>query len=62
MPAFAKDGSVTRDNVFFHHEGNRALRMGDYKLVSAREDSDAWELFNLATDRSRAKQPGRRRA
>ncbi len=52
VPAFAQDGSVTRDNVFFHHEGNRALRMGDYKLVSAREDSDRWELFNLATDRS----------
>ncbi len=51
VPAFAKDGSVNRDNVFFNHEGNRALRMGDYKLVSAREDHDAWELFNLATDR-----------
>jgi arylsulfatase len=52
VPAFAKDRSVARDNVFFHHEGNRALRIGDYKLVSAREDGDQWELFNLATDRS----------
>lgn len=51
VSALAKDGSVTRDQVFFNHEGNRALRMGDYKLVSAREDQDAWELFNLATDR-----------
>jgi arylsulfatase len=51
VPAFAKDGSITRDQVFFNHEGNRALRMGDYKLVSAREDHDAWELFNLAMDR-----------
>ena len=51
VPAFAKDGSVTRDYVFFNHEGNRALRLGDYKLVSAREDHDDWELFNLATDR-----------
>ncbi len=25
--------------------------MGDYKLVSAREDHDTWELFNLASDR-----------
>lgn len=66
-PAFAKDGSVTRDNVFFHHEGNRALRMGDYKLVSAREDQSAWELYNLATDRAEqhnlaAVQPERARA
>jgi arylsulfatase len=51
LPAFARDGSVTRDNVFSHHEGNRALRMGDYKLVSAREDRDTWELYNLANDR-----------
>jgi arylsulfatase len=25
--------------------------VGDYKLVSAREDDDHWELFNLASDR-----------
>ncbi len=51
VPAFSRDGAVTRDNIFFDHEGNRALRMGDYKLVSAREDKNAWELYNLATDR-----------
>jgi arylsulfatase len=51
VPALAKDGAVTRDFLFFHHEGNRALRMGNWKLVSAREDRDAWELFDLATDR-----------
>ena len=51
VPAFARDGSVKREFVFFHHEGNRALHMGNWKVVSAREDSDAWELFNLAKDR-----------
>lgn len=51
VPAFSQDGSVTRDCLFFHHEGNRALRVGDEKLVSAREDGDRWELFNLAADR-----------
>src|SRR4029434_4065707 len=50
VPDFARDGAVTRDFLFFHHEGNRALRMGDWKLVSARIDADAWELYNLATD------------
>lgn len=64
VPAFAKDGSIARDHVFFNHEGNRALIMGEYKLVSAREDHDAWELFNLATDRCEQRnlaiaQPGR---
>jgi arylsulfatase len=51
VPAFARDGTVEREFVFFHHEGNRALRMGNWKLVSAREDEDAWELFDLRTDR-----------
>ena len=50
-PAFARDGAVQRDALFFHHEGNRALRMGDWKLVSSREDQDVWELFDLSRDR-----------
>jgi arylsulfatase len=55
VSAFARDGAVTREFVFFNHEGNRALRMGDWKLVSAREDENAWELFNLGTDRGERK-------
>jgi arylsulfatase len=51
VTTFRKAGTVARDCLFFNHEGNRALRVGDYKLVSAREDQDAWELFDLATDR-----------
>ncbi len=52
VPAFAKDSAVTRDNLFFSHENNRALRVGDYKLVSAHIDGNEWELYDLATDRS----------
>lgn len=51
VPAFAKDGSVTRDNLFFNHEGNRGLRVGSFKVVSAREDQNAWELYDLTNDR-----------
>jgi len=51
VPALATNDSVIRDSVFFAHEGNRALRMGNYKLVSAVEDKNAWELYDLATDR-----------
>ncbi len=66
VPAFARDGAVERDFLFFHHEGNRALRVGNWKLVSAREDNDAWELFDLGADRCElvdlaAKQPERAR-
>ncbi len=51
VPAFAKDNVLKRNELFFSHEGNRSLRLGDWKLVSAREDDDRWELFNLAADR-----------
>ena len=47
-----RDGPVERDELFFHHEGNRAIRSGNWKLVSAQEDHDVWELFDLAADRS----------
>ncbi|MBM4040887.1 MAG: arylsulfatase, partial [Planctomycetes bacterium] len=67
VPAFARDGAVTRERLFFHHEGNRALIEGNWKLVSAREDQDAWELFDLAADRCEMvnllpKQPERAKA
>lgn len=66
VPAFQRDGAVDREFLFFDHEGNRALRMGDWKIVSAREDLDAWELFDLSTDRCEkvdlaAQQPDRAR-
>ena len=50
--AFQKPGTKVHDELYFHHEGNRGLRQGDYKLVSAREDKNDWELYNLAADRS----------
>jgi arylsulfatase len=47
--------------------GNRALRVGNYKVVSASEDADAWKLFDLAADRAEqrnlaASEPERLRA
>lgn len=37
--------------LFFKHQGNRALRRGDWKIVAS-GDSSPWELYNLAKDRS----------
>lgn len=51
VPVLARNGAIKRELLYFQHEGNRALRMGDWKLVSAREDQDVWELFDLSTDR-----------
>jgi len=52
VPAFGRDGAVTHNFLFFYHADNRALRMGDWKLVSAHIDADTWELYNLETDRA----------
>jgi arylsulfatase len=54
VPAFAKDGRIERDSLWWLHEGNRALRVGDWKIVAAGKDSP-WELYDLSSDRSESK-------
>lgn len=39
-----------RGLLFWEHEGNRAVRDGDFKLVSPR--GEAWKLFNVLEDRT----------
>ena len=51
VPAFAKDVRIERDPIFFKHEGNRALRVGDWKIVASGPGAP-WELYDLATDRA----------
>ncbi|MHB1559199.1 MAG: arylsulfatase [Isosphaeraceae bacterium] len=50
LPAFARDGAVTHEALWWEHEGNRAIRVGDWKLVAERDAP--WELFDLAADRT----------
>jgi len=50
VPAFAKGGTVSRDFLWWLHEGNRAIRVGDWKLVAAK--GDPWELYDLSKDRA----------
>ena len=62
--AFTQDNVTLRKELFFSHEGNMALRDGNYKLVSAKCDGNDWELYDFTTDRSEqdnlaAQQPGR---
>ena len=42
------------DSLWWLHEGNRALRVGDWKIVAAGKDSP-WELYDLSSDRSESK-------
>jgi arylsulfatase len=51
VPAFARDGLLKHDELWWQHEGNRAIRVGDWKLVAAGVNGP-WELYNLATDRT----------
>lgn len=48
-PLFA-GGSLDRDALYWEHEGNRAVRQGDWKLVAVHKGP--WELYDLANDRS----------
>lgn len=50
VPAFAKDETIARDSLWWLHEDNKAIRVGDWKLVAAK--GDAWALYDLKTDRA----------
>ena len=49
-PAFANQ-PIQRDALFWEHEGNAAVRVGDWKLVRLGRNGP-WELYNLKTDRT----------
>ena len=50
VPSF--DGNeIQRDCIFWEHEGNRAIRMGKWKLVAKGIDGE-WELYHMGKDRS----------
>lgn len=49
LPVFTKDSTQPR-TLFWEHEGNRAVRQGDYKLVA--QHSTPWELYNMRKDRN----------
>jgi len=49
-PAFDGQPLASR-SLFWEHEGNRAMRQGDWKLV-AKYPAGKWELYNIAADRT----------
>jgi arylsulfatase len=50
VPAFANK-PIQRDALYWEHEGNAAIRIGDWKLVRLGREG-AWELYNLNADRT----------
>ena len=50
VPALKGTVGVERDDLWWLHEGNRAIRVGDWKLVAS--EKQAWELYDLRQDRA----------
>jgi arylsulfatase len=50
LPIFKGTDAAVHDMLFWEHEGNKAVRAGDLKLVS-KFPAD-WELFDMAADRT----------
>ncbi|HBE66881.1 MAG TPA: arylsulfatase [Planctomycetaceae bacterium] len=50
LPAITT-GSLPERALFWEHEGNRAVRLGEFKLVAKGREAP-WELYNMAQDRS----------
>jgi arylsulfatase len=64
-PASHFSDSESPRALFWEHEGNRAVRTGDWKIVA--DFNKPWELYNIAQDRSEqhdlsAEQPERVKA
>ncbi|TWU48676.1 Arylsulfatase [Rubripirellula tenax] len=49
-PLLTGKGEFAKRSLYWEHEGNAAIRTGDWKLV--RFAGKPWELFNLAVDRT----------
>jgi arylsulfatase A-like enzyme len=50
LPQFDRNEPIDRDYLWWLHEGNRAIRVNDWKLVSPAKG--AWELYDLSSDRA----------
>ncbi len=53
LGAFAEDQVIDREFLWWLHEGNRAVRTGDWKLIASK--GDPWELYDLSTDRAESR-------
>ena len=50
VPAWRTNNAISHEFLYFHHMTNRAIRVGDWKLV-AKGESGPWELYDLKADR-----------
>jgi arylsulfatase len=50
VPVLARDDTVSHDQFWWLHDGTRAIRVGDWKLVA--DKGEPWELYDLKIDRA----------
>lgn len=51
VPLFKQQAVNSNRALYFEHEGNRAVRQGDWKIVSAYPENK-WQLYNIKSDRT----------
>jgi arylsulfatase A-like enzyme len=51
VPLFTEDIARPDRELWWLHEGNRAFRLGDWKIVASGRQAP-WELYDLSTDRT----------
>ncbi|MBL9166244.1 MAG: arylsulfatase [Verrucomicrobiales bacterium] len=51
LPVLNHDRAVDHPAIWWLHENNRALRLGDWKIVASGANGD-WELYHLSVDRT----------
>jgi arylsulfatase A-like enzyme len=47
---FSRDGALHHELLWWFHDGNRAIRVGNWKLVA--DHAGPWELYDMQSDRS----------
>lgn len=52
VPEFYSDKNALTHPLYFNHQGNKALIVGDWKIVTSEIDKGVWSLYNLKKDRA----------
>jgi arylsulfatase len=52
VPEFISDKKALTHPLYFNHQGNKALIVGDWKIVTSEIDKGVWSLYNLKKDRA----------
>jgi arylsulfatase len=55
LPVLEGGQRAGHDALYWEHEGNRAVRQGNWKLVSQFSNRNRWELYDLEADRTEIK-------